>query len=338
MSLNTAHLNGGVLIHAGEQILLFSEHVSIEWSGQNMGAFKGTKSGRIYLTTHRLVFNSKSPNDEMQSFSFPFITLSEVEIEQPIFGANYIKGKVRAQPNGNWTGEAKFKLTFKHGGAIEFGQAMLKVAHLATRDDISGDIARGGFREAPPPYMPPQSQYYAAPPPAYAPPPQGYYGWTPPYQTFPDQPPQNGVFMTDAPPPYPGLPPQGYQGGQMPPQGYPPQQQGYPPQGGYPAAQGYPGGSYSGLPPPPGQQGPPQGYPQNGGPFVGPQGYQNQPQPGYPQTQGYPQGFTAPAGKFLFNKQKLINLTRKLVKLIKVFAIIDGINMNTAFLKCVLTF
>ncbi|CAH0563426.1 unnamed protein product [Brassicogethes aeneus] len=215
MSLNTAHLNGGVLIHAGEQILLFSEHVSIEWSGQNMGAFKGTKSGRIYLTTHRLVFNSKSPNDEMQSFSFPFITLSEVEIEQPIFGANYIKGKVRAQPNGNWTGEAKFKLTFKHGGAIEFGQAMLKVAHL---------VARGGFREAPPPYMPPQSQYYAAPPPAYAPPPQGYYGWTPPYQTFPDQPPQNGVFMTDAPPPYPGLPPQGYQGGQMPPQGYPPQQ------------------------------------------------------------------------------------------------------------------
>lgn len=53
-----------------------------------------------------------------------------MEVEQPIFGANYIKGKVRAQPNGNWTGEARFKLTFKHGGAIEFGQAMLRVAQM----------------------------------------------------------------------------------------------------------------------------------------------------------------------------------------------------------------
>lgn len=54
----------------------------------------------------------------------------QVELEQPVFGANYIKGKVRAQPNGNWMGEAKFKLLFKHGGAIDFGQAMLKAAHL----------------------------------------------------------------------------------------------------------------------------------------------------------------------------------------------------------------
>lgn len=47
-----------------------------------------------------------------------------------MFGANFLKGKVRAQPNGNWIGEVKFKLTFKSGGAIEFGQAMLKVAHM----------------------------------------------------------------------------------------------------------------------------------------------------------------------------------------------------------------
>ena len=56
--------------------------------------------------------------------------LSQVELEQPVFGANYIKGTVIAQPNGGWTGQAKFKLTFKHGGAIEFGQAMLKVASM----------------------------------------------------------------------------------------------------------------------------------------------------------------------------------------------------------------
>jgi len=53
-----------------------------------------------------------------------------VELEQPVFGSNYIKGKVRAQPNGNWVGEAKFKLIFKKGGAIDFGQAMLKAASM----------------------------------------------------------------------------------------------------------------------------------------------------------------------------------------------------------------
>lgn len=52
-------------------------------------------------------------------------------MEQPVFGSNYIKGKVRAQPNGNWVGEAKFKLIFKKGGAIDFGQAMLRAASMS---------------------------------------------------------------------------------------------------------------------------------------------------------------------------------------------------------------
>lgn len=31
---------------------------------------------------------------------------------------------------GNWTGEGKFKMWFKSGGAIEFGQAMLRAGKL----------------------------------------------------------------------------------------------------------------------------------------------------------------------------------------------------------------
>ncbi|XP_014248368.1 WW domain-binding protein 2 [Cimex lectularius] len=196
MSLNTAHVQGGVLIHAGECILLFSENVTIEYSGVDNPIFKGTKTGRIYLTTHRMIFNNKKNTDTFKSFSFPFITLSDVELEQPVFGANYIKGKVRAQPNGNWVGEAKFKIVFKEGGAIDFGQAMLKAAHMASRN---------GSANAPPPYSPPTGPTYQAPPPAYAPPPAGYYGWVPPLHVFPDQPQANSVFMTDMPPPYPGI-------------------------------------------------------------------------------------------------------------------------------------
>ncbi|XP_014271157.1 WW domain-binding protein 2 isoform X2 [Halyomorpha halys] len=195
MSLNTAHINGGVLIHAGECILLFSEDVSMEFSGQDSAVFKGNKTGRLYLTTHRMIFNNAKQADPMISFSFPFITLSDVELEQPVFGANYIKGKVRAQPNGNWIGEAKFKLVFKKGGAIDFAQAMLKAASMASRNATS---------DAPPPYTPP-GQWYQAPPPAYAPDPTGYYGWVPPVNVFSMQPPANSVYMTDMPPPYPGI-------------------------------------------------------------------------------------------------------------------------------------
>ena len=102
----------------------------MEFHGQEQPEFIGIKHGRLYLTTHRMIFNAKDHKEKMQSFSFPFITLSEVEVEQPIFGANYIKGKCRAQPNGNWIGECKFKLHFKSGGAIEFGQAMLRAADM----------------------------------------------------------------------------------------------------------------------------------------------------------------------------------------------------------------
>ncbi|XP_073998400.1 WW domain binding protein 2 isoform X2 [Rhodnius prolixus] len=182
MSLNTAHVNGGVLIHAGECILLFSEDVSMDFSGQDNPAFKGTKVGRIYLTTHRMIFNNNKQSDALLSFSFPFVTLSDVELEQPVFGANYIKGKVRAQPNGNWVGEAKFKLLFKKGGAIDFAQAMIKAADLATRNGPT----------SPPPHSPPGGNWYQAPPPAYTATPTGYYGWVPPVHAFPAAPPAEG--------------------------------------------------------------------------------------------------------------------------------------------------
>lgn len=102
----------------------------MEFHGNEQAEFHGKKIGKLYLTTHRMVFNVKDSRDKMQSFSFPFVTLSNVELEQPVFGANFIKGKVRAQPNGNWIGEAKFKLMFKTGGAIDFGQAMLRAAQM----------------------------------------------------------------------------------------------------------------------------------------------------------------------------------------------------------------
>merc|ERR1712198_755046 len=156
MALNTAHANGGVLIHAGECILLFCDNVHMEFAGQDGKEFKGDKRGKLYLTTHRMIFNNKKSSASLKSFSFPFVALRDVELEQPIFGANYIKGKVLAQPNGNFQGEVKFKLHFKSGGAIDFGQAMLRAAQMASRH-FMGDT--------PPPYTAPSGPWYQAPPP-----------------------------------------------------------------------------------------------------------------------------------------------------------------------------
>jgi len=197
MSLNTAHANNGVLIYSGECILLFCDNVSMEFSGQDRPEFKGSKGGRLYLTTHRMIFNNQNAKDPLQSFSFPFCTMKDVELEQPMFGANYIKGKVRAQPNGGWIGEVKFKLHFKHGGAIEYGQAMLQAASIAKRNQQ--------YTDDPPAYQPPTGPWHNAPPPMYSPPNGGYYGWMPPTDAFPNAPPANSVYMTDMPPPYPGI-------------------------------------------------------------------------------------------------------------------------------------
>lgn len=319
MSVNTAHASNGVLIHAGEYILLHSDGVTMDFSGQDDQVFKGSKQGRIYLTSHRLIFNNKKPADQLQSFSAPFIALSDVELEQPVFGANYIKGKVRAQPNGNFIGEVKFKLHFKSGGAIEYGQALLRAASTAQSNYHRG----GAYNDDPPPYTP-SGAWHEAPPPAYQPPP-GYYGWLPTHEAF-SGPAPNTVFISDNPPPYPGIggppvyapqqyPQPGYnpqqpQPGynpQQPQTGYNPQQPQGAPQPQYGNADAPAWNGFSAPPtdqpqhqPPPGNQPPPYGaagYGQQGGYQPGaPGGYNPGYNPAY--NPGYQQGGYPPAGGY----------------------------------------
>jgi hypothetical protein len=60
----------------------------------------------------------------------PFHCLRSVKLEQPVFGANYLRGNAIAQPAGNWQGEVIWKLSFYKGGCIDFGQALLKAADI----------------------------------------------------------------------------------------------------------------------------------------------------------------------------------------------------------------
>ena len=54
----------------------------MSFGGQSGPMFSGEKSGRLYLTTHRMIFNNKKKGDPMQSFSFPFVALKDVSVRQ----------------------------------------------------------------------------------------------------------------------------------------------------------------------------------------------------------------------------------------------------------------
>jgi len=62
----------------------------------------------------QVIFNNKDLKDTLQSFSMPFFTMHALELEQPVFGANYIKGKVRAEANGKLTMTTKMMVSGLH--------------------------------------------------------------------------------------------------------------------------------------------------------------------------------------------------------------------------------
>lgn len=66
-------------------IILFTDAVTIDFHGQDGRAFHGSKVGKLFLTTHRLIFINKSDKDELLSFSMPFVTLKDVSISTRSF-------------------------------------------------------------------------------------------------------------------------------------------------------------------------------------------------------------------------------------------------------------
>ncbi|XP_053147228.1 WW domain-binding protein 2 isoform X3 [Hemicordylus capensis] len=166
MALNRNHSEGGgVIVNNSESILMTYDHIEITFHDMEHmpDAFKGTKKGSVFLTPYRVIFVSKG-KDPMQSFMMPFYLMKDCEIKQPVFGANYIKGVVKAEAGGGWEGSATFKMTFSAGGAIEFGQRMLQVASQA--EFYPGppmDEAMGYMQPPPPPYPGPMEPPAAGP-------------------------------------------------------------------------------------------------------------------------------------------------------------------------------
>ncbi|PAV63658.1 hypothetical protein WR25_07778 [Diploscapter pachys] len=197
MSVNTANTpdGRGVLLFNGEVIVIYTQGVVMTIGKSNNQGLEGRRNGTIYLTSHRIIF---MPDEEeanwVRSFEMPFNTMQDVHLDQPIFGANYLRGIALAMPGSLLSGEIPWRMTFNKGGCIDFGHALLQAVERA---------AEMRPANAPPPYVPPQGDFYAAPPDYYQP--RTNPDYNPTTDAFPDRPNPERVFLMEAPPPYPGV-------------------------------------------------------------------------------------------------------------------------------------
>ena len=93
--------NGDPLRVAGETYVLSRKGMEFEIKIDGMGKLKG--KGRAILTTNRIVLVKKDFNDgdKFKSFDLPLALMFNESFEQPIFGANYIKGTVKPLQTGS---------------------------------------------------------------------------------------------------------------------------------------------------------------------------------------------------------------------------------------------
>ncbi|XP_065065799.1 WW domain-binding protein 2-like [Rhopilema esculentum] len=193
MSINKVECNGGRITLHGDFVVQHQEDVKFELQGDRLPNYlRGSMKGDFFLTASKLIFVNKHSTGKYISFSMEFRSLKNIEVKQPIFGANYLSGFVMAEQGGGWEGNANFKIEFSSGGAIDFAEQLKQTAGQA----------RSGRQ--PVPQM--QTAGY------YPPPPLGGYYYAPYQSAYPAQPPPQGAqpyFASPqqaqgAPPPYPG--------------------------------------------------------------------------------------------------------------------------------------
>jgi len=197
MSANNSHTvdGNGILLYRGEMVLIYAKKVVLSFKSAPEPFFKGAKTGNLYLTSHRILFLARD-GGSLKSLAMPFVCINNVQLEQPVFGANYLEGTLTAQPGGNFAGEVTWKLAFNKGGCIDFGKALRQAVAI---------VQNGRPQGAPPAYVPPANSVYAAPPIYHESPQQNFNGFQAPTHVFTDRPEQGTLFVFDQPPPYAGI-------------------------------------------------------------------------------------------------------------------------------------
>eukprot|EP00922_Rhytidocystis_sp_ex-Travisia-forbesii_P066113 GHVS01098179.1.p1 GENE.GHVS01098179.1~~GHVS01098179.1.p1 ORF type:complete len:225 (-),score=25.65 GHVS01098179.1:172-846(-) len=117
------------------------------------GTMKG--SGTFVLTSRRIVFmkdGKPEQHRDFTSFELPMHLISSPKFEQPIFGANYMKGKVDPLVGAEnaLPGTTTWHLTFNKGGCGTFLNLFFRLHLEATRNagwtptpDLTTQLAQG---------------------------------------------------------------------------------------------------------------------------------------------------------------------------------------------------
>ena len=85
------------------RIVNHSDNVTLSFddmSRQCGEIFRGKHKGKVFVTTHRMIFLSNDQRDNLLSFAIAFMYMKNLHVQQPLFGANYIEGIAAAHPNG----------------------------------------------------------------------------------------------------------------------------------------------------------------------------------------------------------------------------------------------
>ncbi|XP_028415921.1 WW domain-binding protein 2-like [Dendronephthya gigantea] len=190
MAVNQTKSQNGQLFLTNDFVISDKNGVefSFEKSANLPGYLLASRTGRLILTGQKVIFVNAKATDQCQTITMAFHYIRNLEIKQPIFGANYLQADITAEPGAGWQGDAVFKVVFSKGGAIEFAEAFQR----AVRN------ARAGHHPAM--QQPPMNGHYFIPPQPQQQPNPGYYGYPaagyaqpPPYQPQPYPPQFNGA-------------------------------------------------------------------------------------------------------------------------------------------------
>ena len=116
----------------GESFLLKRDGLSLEVNSSVHGKLSG--SGSLYLTNMRLVFHCSKKHSQptFMAYQVDLCEICDPKFEQPIFGANYLKGNTNPRSLG-YVGDT-FRMYFNKGGAGVF----LHVLHeVLTRTSVN---------------------------------------------------------------------------------------------------------------------------------------------------------------------------------------------------------
>ena len=119
MSLNPPQDGNGNPFRVPNEYFIMERHnIEFQIKISGMGTLKG--DGICILTTHRILLVNHNKNDKLKCFELPLHFMFGESFEQPIFGANYIKGKVKPLLPGMFSGDPEFKMWFMNGGCGKF--------------------------------------------------------------------------------------------------------------------------------------------------------------------------------------------------------------------------